>query len=523
MSDNAFPIIFNDGKQGYHKGTVTVTTATTFDSFLRQVSGRIPGLDPQHFHIQIVCSRAGAPPDARQYIPIHENTSFCVVLNQHSPMADQAAHFLVTLKRPEQRQLDQQRKMMHQQQHRILECMEEQGQQGGSHQLPHQLGNQPPHHRRQQGPLTGAAYPWAGMPHPPVTPQMQQAWNAAQEPPSHNVQNKRQASMWGAVPPHHHAPAAQAQAQAHHIVMAHAQAAAQAHAQAQAMRHVPEPPPPPPAQLGGFPHSGHAQTGHAQASGAFQAAQHTQHTQHAQHGAGFVMPPPPPPAIPNFSSAPRSFAVTAQTDTWNRGGIPAIHMHQAQGQAQGSPARPQGIPRSQQPPPPSSPPPSRLQPAEQPFRPTRILTHANSGRLGQNTRSGQFEGAVGQEAQKADEGELRSPSTGPPGSPAFASPTASGFASLQKLKTSGSVNLDDDFWCDSPHDHVLHRLHIRKQNPFGPVSSPRASTGTHTITMDSVGSGLDSMSSGIDSHVDNGDVGMHESWSKVRHTAQMRS
>ncbi len=78
--------------------------------------------------------------------------------------------------------------MMHQQQHRILECMEEQGQQGGSHQLPHQIGNQPPHHhRRQQGPLTGAAYPWAGMPHPPVTPQMQQAWNAAQEPISHNV------------------------------------------------------------------------------------------------------------------------------------------------------------------------------------------------------------------------------------------------------------------------------------------------------------------------------------------------
>ena len=73
--------------------------------------------------------------------------------------------------------------MMHQQQHRLLECIEEQGQQGGSHQLPHQLG----HHRRQHGPLAGAAYPWAGMPPPPVTPQMQQAWNAAQEPPSHNV------------------------------------------------------------------------------------------------------------------------------------------------------------------------------------------------------------------------------------------------------------------------------------------------------------------------------------------------
>ena len=95
--------------------------------------------------------------------------------------------------------------------------------------------------------------------------------------------------------------------------------------------------------------------------------------------------------------------------------------------------------------------------------------------------------------------------------------------SCARALCAGSVNLDDDFWCDSPHDHVLHRLHIRKQNPFGPVSSPRASTGTHTITMDSVGSGLDSMSSGVDSHVDNGDVGMHESWSKVRHTAQMRS
>ena len=36
-----------------------------------------------------------------------------MVLNQHSPMADQAAHFLVSLKRPEQRQLDQQRKVCH--------------------------------------------------------------------------------------------------------------------------------------------------------------------------------------------------------------------------------------------------------------------------------------------------------------------------------------------------------------------------------------------------------------------------
>ena len=60
--------------QGYHKGHVLVSTATVFDAFLKQVSSHIPGLDPQHFHIVIVCSRAGAPADARQHIPIHENT-----------------------------------------------------------------------------------------------------------------------------------------------------------------------------------------------------------------------------------------------------------------------------------------------------------------------------------------------------------------------------------------------------------------------------------------------------------------
>ena len=37
--------------------------------------------------------------------------NFSVVMNQHSPVSDSAAHFLVTLKRPEQRQLDQQRRV----------------------------------------------------------------------------------------------------------------------------------------------------------------------------------------------------------------------------------------------------------------------------------------------------------------------------------------------------------------------------------------------------------------------------
>ena len=50
------------------------------------------------------------------------------------------------------------------------------------------------------------------------------------------------------------------------------------------------------------------------------------------------------------------------------GSISAVHMHQ------GSTARLQGI-RQQQQPCPSL----RMQPAELPFRPTRILTHANSG------------------------------------------------------------------------------------------------------------------------------------------------
>ena len=37
--------------------------------------------------------------------------NFCVILSQHSPTLDHSAYFLVTLKRPEQRQLDQQRKV----------------------------------------------------------------------------------------------------------------------------------------------------------------------------------------------------------------------------------------------------------------------------------------------------------------------------------------------------------------------------------------------------------------------------
>ena len=50
-----------------------VNSATNFQHFQQLVSGKIPGLDPQQFNIVIVCSRAGAP-EARQHIPIHENT-----------------------------------------------------------------------------------------------------------------------------------------------------------------------------------------------------------------------------------------------------------------------------------------------------------------------------------------------------------------------------------------------------------------------------------------------------------------
>ena len=59
--------------QGYHKGMLGVNSATNFQQFQQLVSGKIPGLDPQQFNIVIVCSRAGAP-EARQHIPIHENT-----------------------------------------------------------------------------------------------------------------------------------------------------------------------------------------------------------------------------------------------------------------------------------------------------------------------------------------------------------------------------------------------------------------------------------------------------------------
>ena len=59
--------------QGYHKGMLGVNSATNFQQFQQLVSAKIPGLDPQQFNIVIVCSRAGAP-EARQHIPIHENT-----------------------------------------------------------------------------------------------------------------------------------------------------------------------------------------------------------------------------------------------------------------------------------------------------------------------------------------------------------------------------------------------------------------------------------------------------------------
>ena len=42
----------------------------------------------------------------------------------------------------------------------------------------------------------------------------------------------------------------------------------------------------------------------------------------------------------------------------------------------------------------------------------------------------------------------------------------------------GSAPLDDDFWCSSPCDHVLHPFLIKKYNPFGAVSSPRGGTPT---------------------------------------------
>lgn len=44
----------------------------------------------------------------------------------------------------------------------------------------------------------------------------------------------------------------------------------------------------------------------------------------------------------------------------------------------------------------------------------------------------------------------------------------------------GSEPLEDDFWCSSPCDHVLHPFLVKKHNPFGAVSSPRIGTPTDT-------------------------------------------
>ncbi|KAL3131659.1 hypothetical protein ABBQ38_007953 [Trebouxia sp. C0009 RCD-2024] len=126
---------------------------------------------------------------------------------------------------------------------------------------------------------------------------------------------------------------------------------------------------------------------------------------------------------------------------------------------QGSTARPQGI--RPQPPCPSP-------RADQPFRPIRILTHANSGRL--NSRgAGQSDT---QEPLQAEDMPC-SPAGTPPG---LGHPCR--FASLPRLKTSGSAPLEDDFWCSSPCDHVVHPFLLKKNNPFGAVSSPNAGTPT---------------------------------------------
>ena len=42
----------------------------------------------------------------------------------------------------------------------------------------------------------------------------------------------------------------------------------------------------------------------------------------------------------------------------------------------------------------------------------------------------------------------------------------------------GSAPLEDEFWCSSPSDHVVHPFLMKKHNPFGAVSSPHASTPT---------------------------------------------
>ena len=64
----------------------------------------------------------------------------------------------------------------------------------------------------------------------------------------------------------------------------------------------------------------HVQAAHAQASAAFQAAQHAQQTQQAQHGQGFVAPPPPPPTNLGVGNASRGpFAAPALNENWNRG------------------------------------------------------------------------------------------------------------------------------------------------------------------------------------------------------------
>ena len=55
------------------------------------------------------CSTKHGFPRARLFpLPLQ---NFCVILNQHNPSRDKAVHFLVTLKRPDQRNLELQRRV----------------------------------------------------------------------------------------------------------------------------------------------------------------------------------------------------------------------------------------------------------------------------------------------------------------------------------------------------------------------------------------------------------------------------
>ncbi|KAK9829888.1 hypothetical protein WJX72_008482 [[Myrmecia] bisecta] len=97
-----YPVFFSrDSKEKpQNAGSVGVNASMNFRRLQADLAAKLglEGHQASQLQIVIVCSRASGNGEQVQQIPIHENTNFCVILNQHNPSRDKVVHFLVSIK-----------------------------------------------------------------------------------------------------------------------------------------------------------------------------------------------------------------------------------------------------------------------------------------------------------------------------------------------------------------------------------------------------------------------------------------